>query len=216
MSRRWSPTRARRWRRSVRHRSPPPLSSRRYRTADLARARSTGRPRQVTRPSRRCAAARPLGRTTPAETARLVPGLRGRLPGRQAERFGMGPAVVLGQDLVEAARPVRDGTAADLAARDRNMGNGHGETAGTGLAFRLHDASPAILTLRPPRACRSADSAALDGAGPRSYRPTPRSRLSVVPPGLHRGMSGMVRCDQQQPGRKVRQPLAVPFCVRDR
>jgi len=28
------------------------------------------------------------------------------------------------QDLAEAARPVRDGTAADLAARDRKMGNG--------------------------------------------------------------------------------------------
>jgi hypothetical protein len=30
-----------------------------------------------------------LGRATPAGTARLVPGLRGRLPGRQAESFGM-------------------------------------------------------------------------------------------------------------------------------
>ncbi len=34
-------------------------------------------------------------------TARLVPGLRGWLPGRQAERFGIGPAVMLGQDLAE-------------------------------------------------------------------------------------------------------------------
>ena len=41
-----------------------------------------------------------LGRTMRAGTARLVPGLRGRLPGRQAERFRMGPEVVLGQDLV--------------------------------------------------------------------------------------------------------------------
>ena len=130
------------------------------------------------------AAAKPLGRTTPAETARLVSGLRGRVTGRQADRFGMGQAVVLGQGLAEAAGPVRDGAAADLAARDRKMGNGHGETAGTGLAHRLHDASPARLTLRPPRACRSADAAALDGAGPGSYRPAPRSRLSVVePPG---------------------------------
>ena len=111
-------------------------------------------------------AARPLGRTTPAETARLVPGLRGRLPGRQAERFGRDLVVVPGQDLAEAARPVRDGAAADPAARDRKMGNGHGQTAGTGLADGLHDASPARLTLRPPRTCRSADSAALDGAGP--------------------------------------------------
>ena len=59
-----------------------------------------------------------LRRTMPAGTARLVPGLRGRLPGRQAERFRMGPEVVLGQDLAEAARPVRHGAAADLAARD--------------------------------------------------------------------------------------------------
>lgn len=33
----------------------------------------------------------------------------------------MDPTVMLGQDLAEAARPVRDGTAADLAARDRKM-----------------------------------------------------------------------------------------------
>jgi hypothetical protein len=37
----------------------------------------------------------------------------------------MDPAVVLGQDLAEAARPVRDGAAADLAARDRKTGNGY-------------------------------------------------------------------------------------------
>jgi hypothetical protein len=46
-------------------------------------------------------------------------GICRRLPGRQAERFGMDPAVVLRQDLGEAARPVRDSTAADLAARNR-------------------------------------------------------------------------------------------------
>src|SRR6266568_8214227 len=62
------------------------------------------------------AAASRLGRTTPAETARLMPVLRGRLPRRQAERFGMDPTVMLGQDLAEAARTVRDGAAADLAA----------------------------------------------------------------------------------------------------
>ena len=107
-------------------------------------------------------------------------GLRGRLPGWQAERFGMGPAVVLSQDLAEAAGPVRDGAAADLAARDRKMGNGHGKTAGTGLAHRLHDASLARLTLHAPRACKAADSAALDGAGPESYRSTSWSRLSFV------------------------------------
>ena len=29
--------------------------------------------------------------------------LRGRLPGRRAKRFGLDPAAVLGQDLIEAA-----------------------------------------------------------------------------------------------------------------
>ena len=55
----------------------------------------------------------------------------GRLPGREAERLGMGPAVVLGQDLAEVPGPVGDGAVADLAARDRKMGNGHREAAGT-------------------------------------------------------------------------------------
>ena len=54
-----------------------------------------------------------------------------RLPGREAECFGMGPAVVLGQDLAEAARPVGNGLTADLAACYRKMGHGHRETAGT-------------------------------------------------------------------------------------
>jgi hypothetical protein len=53
-----------------------------------------------------------------------------RLVGRDAERFGMGPAVVLGQDLTEAAGPVRHGALADLAAGDRQLANGHGEAAG--------------------------------------------------------------------------------------
>ncbi len=42
----------------------------------------------------------------------------------------MGPAVVPGQDLGEVAGAVRDGTVADLAAGDRQMGDGHGEAAG--------------------------------------------------------------------------------------
>ena len=45
--------------------------------------------------------------------------LRDRLPGCDAEYFGMSPAIVLRQDLTEVARPVRDGAAADLAAGDR-------------------------------------------------------------------------------------------------
>jgi len=43
----------------------------------------------------------------------------------------MGPAVVLSQDLAEVAGPVRDGAVTDLAARDRKMGDGHREAAGT-------------------------------------------------------------------------------------
>ena len=50
--------------------------------------------------------------------------------GSQAERFGMGPAVVLGQDLTEVAGPVGDGAVTDLAAGDRKTGNGHREAAG--------------------------------------------------------------------------------------
>jgi len=45
----------------------------------------------------------------------------------------MGPAVVLGQDPTEAAGPVRDGVAADLATGDRQLGDGHGEAAGRRL-----------------------------------------------------------------------------------
>jgi Aldo/keto reductase family len=56
--------------------------------------------------------------------------LRDRLPGCDVERFGMGPAVVLGQDLSEVAGPVRDRAVADLAVGDRKLGNGHREAAG--------------------------------------------------------------------------------------
>jgi hypothetical protein len=66
-----------------------------------------------------------------------------RLLGREAERFGMGPAVVLGQDLTEAAGPVRDGAVADLAMGDRQLGNGHREGREGDLLICLHDASPA-------------------------------------------------------------------------
>jgi len=42
----------------------------------------------------------------------------GWLRGREAGRFGVGPAVVPGQDLAEVGGPVRDGAVADLAAGD--------------------------------------------------------------------------------------------------
>jgi hypothetical protein len=64
------------------------------------------------------------------KTCGVMQAAGGRLPGRDAERFGMGPAVVLGQDLAEAAGPVRHGAVADLAAGDGQLGDGHGEAAG--------------------------------------------------------------------------------------
>jgi hypothetical protein len=72
-----------------------------------------------------------------AAGGRVLPGHRGPRDslsgtiGGEAERFGMGPAVVLGQHLGEVAWPVRDGAAADLATGDRKLGDGHGKTAGT-------------------------------------------------------------------------------------
>ena len=57
-------------------------------------------------------------------------GLRDRLAGCELEGFGMGPAVVLGQDLSEGAGPVRDGALAKLATGDRKLGDGHREAAG--------------------------------------------------------------------------------------
>ena len=67
--------------------------------------------RQVTVPAGRC-------------------GQAGRLLGRDTERFGMGPAVVLVQDLAKTAGPVRHGAVADLATGDWQLGDGHGEAAG--------------------------------------------------------------------------------------
>jgi len=94
-------------------------------------------------------------------------GLRGRLPGGEAEHSGMGPAVVLGQDLAERAGPEGDGAVADLAAREGKTGNGHREAAGIWLAHHLHDASPAAVTL-PLHARRGIDSASdLDRSGPK-------------------------------------------------
>ena len=53
------------------------------------------------------------------------------LPAGDAESFGMGPAVMLSQDLADVAGPVCEGAVADLAAGDWQMGNGHREAAGT-------------------------------------------------------------------------------------
>ena len=53
-----------------------------------------------------------------------------RLRGREAESFGVRPAVMLGQDLAGLARLVRNGAVADLAAHDRKLRDGHREAAG--------------------------------------------------------------------------------------
>lgn len=53
-----------------------------------------------------------------------------RLRGRESERFGVCPPVVLGQDFAGLAGLVRDGAVTDLTARDREMRNRHGEAAG--------------------------------------------------------------------------------------
>lgn len=61
-------------------------------------------------------------------TGRVLGGLRTLLGGK-AERFGMGPPVVLGQRLAEGAGPVSHGPVADLAAGDWKLGDGDRETA---------------------------------------------------------------------------------------
>jgi hypothetical protein len=67
----------------------------------------------------------PPGQTTAA--AWYAAGLGGWLTGRDGEHFWVDPAIMLGQDLAENAGRGGDGPAADLAARDRQMGNGHRE-----------------------------------------------------------------------------------------
>lgn len=68
------------------------------------------------RPALRQAAS---GRESPATQRGTVSGFRGRRSLGEAERFGVGPAVVLGQDFADRAWPVGDGAVADLAVRNR-------------------------------------------------------------------------------------------------
>jgi hypothetical protein len=98
-----------------------------------ARALTINRPRSVTAVvlGLSPAAGSSRGHRRPATAWADGARLGSRLPGRDAEGFGMGPAVVLGQGLAEVAGPVREGAVADLAARDRKVGNGHREAAGT-------------------------------------------------------------------------------------
>jgi hypothetical protein len=91
------------------------------------------------------------GRRDPGRRLRRIDdgaSLPGRLRGRDGEHVGVGPAVVLGQNLAELPRPVADGSVADLAAGDREMGNGHREAAGTRIVHHFHNAIPAGTILR--------------------------------------------------------------------
>jgi hypothetical protein len=58
------------------------------------------------------------------------------LLGQDAKCPEMGPAVVFGQDLAEAARAIGDGAVVDLAACDRKACNGNGQA--TGLSSAHH------------------------------------------------------------------------------
>ena len=103
------------------------------------RALTIDRPRSVTagvlRPGS-AASSSWVGRPV-AAAADSAGSLRGRLPGREAGRLGMGPAVVPGQDPAEVAGPAGHRAVADLAARDRKMGNGHGEAAGSWITHQI-------------------------------------------------------------------------------
>jgi hypothetical protein len=54
---------------------------------------------------------------------------RRTLVGRKTERFGMGPPVVPGQGFAEGTGAVGHGPLAELAAGDRELGDGDRETA---------------------------------------------------------------------------------------
>ena len=64
--------------------------------------------------------------------------------GGDAERFGVGPAVMLGQNLADVAGPVGEGAVAELAAGDRQMGDGHREAVGTWRTHRLPSCQPCL------------------------------------------------------------------------
>ena len=79
----------------------------------------TGSPLARSRPALRQAAS---DRESPAAQLRTLSGqvpAVGCLSLGEAERFGMDPAVVLGQDFADRAWPVGEGAVADLAARNR-------------------------------------------------------------------------------------------------
>ena len=64
-----------------------------------------------------------------------------RLHGREAERFGVRPPVMLGQHFAGLAGLVRDGAVADLAARDRKVKTVTGKRREVDLFIISHHAS---------------------------------------------------------------------------
>jgi hypothetical protein len=91
-------------------------------------------------------------------------------PGWEAERCGVGSAVVVGEHLTEAAWPIRDGAAADLTGRDRKTGNGHREAAGAWAAHRLHGATVPEWPCAMPRVLLAACKAVRVDHGLRRVR----------------------------------------------
>jgi len=67
--------------------------------------------------------------------------------GGGAERFGVGPAVMLGQHLADVAGPVGEGAVTELAAGDRQVGDGHREAARTWRTHRLPSCQPCRVTV---------------------------------------------------------------------
>jgi hypothetical protein len=135
-----------------------------------------------------------------------IGGSPGSLRGRDAERFGVSPAVVLGQHLTEVAGPVGDGAVADLTARDRELGNGHGKAAGPCIAHHLYDASPVALTcaLRHTHATRQ-ERAFQRGDPKRAHAGCGhRSRGGRTAPGYQFGAGGSGRLPNQRRSRKAR------------
>jgi len=59
-----------------------------------------------------------------------------------AARFGVGPAVMLGQHLADVAGAVGEGAVAELAAGDRQVGDGDREAARTWRTHRLRSSQP--------------------------------------------------------------------------
>ena len=79
----------------------------------------------------------------------------------------MGAAVVLGEGLAEGAGPVGDGAVADLAAGDRQVGDGDRKAAGMCLAhfLPLCHLCPGALARWPRFACVQGEDVRGDGMG---------------------------------------------------